>query len=358
MTTISDSTNDVTLPINSVFEATFLSQAIYRTPYFAGTQAGTIDKKEGTRTVTWRRIDEFTPTTTALTEQTTTAAYMGGRSAEAVSVTDVKATLDKYGQFVILNEEVDVYSPNATADEIFKALGISAGRSLNRLQRNIAEDNLTLIFTGAATSDGNVLSAVTATELKNAINTIDNNAAMTFTPMLNGSTNIGTSPLVDAYWGICHTHVAADIAAVTGFTPVEQYMGQTATMPGEFGAYTLAGAAVRFLRTSEASIDLGSGGLTGSTGLRGSTNLDLYTTVIYGQDALGSVGLSTPHPDGVFRSGMDVKSIEMIVKDRKSGGTSDPFEEIMTIAWKTFHKGAVLNGTWGRAIRSGATDLN
>jgi hypothetical protein len=47
----------------------------------------------------------------------------------------------------------------------------------------------------------------------------------------------------------------------------------------------------------------------------------------------------------------------MIFHDRGSGGPSDPFDEIATLAWKAFYAGAVLNANWSRALRSGATDL-
>jgi hypothetical protein len=94
---------------------------------------GQINKQMGTSTIKWRRIEQETPSTTALTELTTTASYMQGRDADVPTFTDVTATVAKYGQFYIVNEEVDLYNPNGTTDELVAVLGESAGRSLNQL---------------------------------------------------------------------------------------------------------------------------------------------------------------------------------------------------------------------------------
>jgi hypothetical protein len=48
---------------------------------------------------------------------------------------------------------------------------------------------------------------------------------------------------------------------------------------------------------------------------------------------------------------------EMISAPKGSGGTSDPFNEIHTLAWKAFYAGAVLNANWSRALRVAATNL-
>ena len=41
-----------------------------------------------------------------------------GRDADVPNFADVTATLSKYGQFYIVNEEVDLYNPNGTTDEL------------------------------------------------------------------------------------------------------------------------------------------------------------------------------------------------------------------------------------------------
>ncbi len=360
--TITATDVELTKPVNAVFEQTFLRRAQQVCPYFAGTVPGTINKQMGTSTIKWRRIEQETPSTTALTELTGTAAYMQGRDADTPTFTDVTATTAKYGQFYIVNEEVDLYNPNGTTAELVAVLGESAGRSLNQLMRDIEEDNATQRFAGNVASVGAVHAVMTVGVIDRTINELTRNSARVFQPMTNGSTNIGTAPILPAYWGLTHPDVAYDIAKMTGFTSVEKYAGQTATVVGEFGTYASAGRGVRFVMSEDASIDLGSGAGHGAplsgADLRSTSSItDVYATVIYGQDAFGSVGLGQRNPDGIYRAGDNKGVWEMIHKPLGSGGTSDPFDEISTIAWKAFFAGTVLNSNWSRVIRTAATNL-
>lgn len=346
-------------PVNVIFEQTFLRRAQQLCPYFAGTKAGQITKQQGTSTIKWRRIEQETPTTSALSELTGTASYMHGRDADTPTFTDVVATVAKYGQFYIVNEEVDLFNPNATTNELVEVLGESAGRSLNQLQRNISEDNSTQRFAGNVASIGAVKSIVTTGILDRTINELTRNSARTFFAMTNGSTNIGTAPILPSYWALCHPDVAHDVKGLNGFTGVEKYAGQTAIAMGEFGYYGGAGRGVRFVMSEDASIDLGAGAPISAADLRATSgDADVYTIVVYGEDAFGSVGLGKRHTDGIYRAGENKGAFEMIYKGLGSGGTSDPFNEISTLAWKAWHAGVVLNSNWCRAIRVAATNLS
>ncbi len=357
--TISATDTELPAPVNAVFQQTLLRNARVRAPYFAGTVPAQLTRQRGSFTASFRRIENLTEATTALSELQGNAAYMQGRNAAALSVTAVNATVSKYGNFVILNEEVDLVNFAGQFDKILQVIGINAGKTLNILQRNIGEDNATLVRPAGAASDGVVSSIITLNSIQNVVNVLDKNSAMTFTPMTTGSQNIGTNPILPAYWGLCHPDVAIDITGLTGFKSVETYAGQTATVLGEFGTITVAGKAVRFISSEDAGVDAGSGASgAGSADLRGtSDNVDLYTTLIYGLDAIGSVGFGEAHEDGIFRAGAELEAVDTIVKMPSATGTSDPFNEISTVAWKAWHTGMVLNGNWARGIRSGATDI-
>lgn len=356
--TISATDTELQKPVNVMFQQTLLRNARPRAPYFAGTAPATLQENGGTATAKWRRIENLTPTTSALSELTGTASYGMGRTADTASFTDVTAAVSKFGQYYILNEEADIFNFNGQTAKLVETLAISAGRSLNQLQRNVAEDNATLIFANGS-SDGAVNTTIALTDIRNAVNQLERNSAITFMPMTTGSENIGTAPIQMSFWAITHPDVAIDIAQLTtGFNGVQTYAGQTATVLGEFGSLNVAGHGVRFIASEDASIDTGSGG-SGGSGVREQSNgsADLYTTVVYGQDALGSLGLGQSHTDGIYRSGEPQQTVQLIVKELGSGGTADPFNEVTTLAWKSWHAGAVLNGAWLRGIRSAASSL-
>ena len=369
--TVSDAATYVQKPVNVIYTQTLLRNARPLCPYMLGTTAGQIARNGGTATIKWRRLDTsldnstsgiapLTSTASALSE-VSTASYMQGRTPATAHFSDYTATVLKYGQFFIINEEVDVFSPNGTMMGITNTLAITAGRTLNILQRNVLDDNATVVYVGGVASDGVVASKITAGSIDSVIATLSTNVAMPFSPQSQGSSNVGTNPMLPGFWGFTHPHVAYDIAKLPGFKSVETYAGQVDTVPGEFGAYGGAGYTVRFVQSTDATKDLDSGIAVGSTGLRATTtNIDLYTTSIVGMDAVGSVGLGKSFTDGIYRGGDNLPGIEMIAKGVGTGqpsGTDDPFDEITTLAYKFWHTGKILNANWCRAIRSGATNI-
>ena len=168
--TITATDTELQKPVNVVFQQTFLRRAQQNCPYFAGTMPGQINKQQGTSTIKWRRIEQETPSTTALSELTSTASYMQGRDADTPTFTDVTATVAKYGQFYIVNEEVDLYNPNKTTNELVAVLGESAGRSLNQLMRDIMEDNATQRYANNVASTAAVNAIGSAGDLNRIIN--------------------------------------------------------------------------------------------------------------------------------------------------------------------------------------------
>jgi len=358
--TINATDAELTKPVNTIFQQTLLRNAKSRCPHYYGTQAASLTQMRGTTTAHWRRITLNSNARGALTEQTTTAAYMGGRSASTLQFAAPTATAAKYGNFVILNEEIQIINYDGQTDKIVEVLGIDAGDYLDTLQATFYSDNGNTIFAAAAASAGAVVSKITANAVKNAVVTLDKNKALTFTPMSTGSQNFGTTQLMPGYVGICHPDVAVDICGLAGFKPFETYAGQVSGLLGEFGAMTVAGRTVRWISGHNSAVDADSGGLTGTTGLISTTgtNIDLYYTSIYGRDAWGSLGFGSALPDGSYMAGDEISAVEMISHGLDSGGTSDPYNEISTLAYKFWWAAVELNPDWNRTIVSGATQLS
>jgi len=344
----------LTQPINVAFQTNFLARALALAPYFIGSKPGVINSHSGTFTISWRRIENVTPTITALTELNGNVAFPT-RDSIVPSTTNVQATLLKFGQYFVVNEEADLINFNGQTQELIDVLATSGGRSLNFLQRNELEDNATAILAAGAASATAIVTKLSRNDIRNAVNTLDRNVALHFTPITTGSQNVGTTPMRPSYWGLCHPDVEQDIRDMSGFIAAESYAGQTQTATGEFGAV----GGVRFLVSSDATVDLEGGGTSTGTGLRtgGNTKVDNYPTVIMGMNAHGSVGLDTAHVQEVYRAGDDLPGMIMISTPKGSAGAADPFQELMTLAWKSWHAPKILNGDWVRTIISGASLL-
>lgn len=347
----------LTKPVNVIFQQTLLRTARPFCPYFAGTVPGEVTQHAGAFTAAWRRIENLTPTTSALSELTGNES-LPTRDSITPTITSITAAVSKYGQYLLLNEEVDLVNFNGQTDDLVLKLGISAGRSLNQLQRNEMEQNSTIVRVAASASDGVVNSKITTTVIAKVINDLARNVAMVFMPESDGSTIIGSTPILPGFYGVCHPDVAYDIAQLTGFAAVATYNSHTATIPGEFGLYQTAGYSVRFIQTSDASISANVGATKGASGLRGSTKNDLYYVPIYGMDAVGSLGFGFEHIKAAYTAGDKLPAIQLINHDRGSSGIADPLNELSTLGWKSWHAAKVLNSTWIESIRCGATLLS
>ncbi len=345
-------TTQIPQPVDVKLQKELLVNAKARCPYFVGSTPASVGVHQGTFTAKWRRYENLTPVTAALAPITGAPTYPT-RTAVQPSITDYTATVAKYGNYIALNEEVDLINPSNQDMKLAEILGINAGQSLNRLQRNEIEDNATVVYQSGVSADANVNSTLTLTQIKAAVNNLNRQSAMTFTAMTRGQDAENTSPIRPAYWGICHSDVEEDVRLLSGFIAAERYAGQTSLAEGEFG--TVGG--VRFVSSPEGSIDAGAGA-TGGSGVREtSSNADLYHVPILGMDAVGSLGLDTNHVKKIYKAGDKMPAVEMIMKAKGSAGSGDPLNELATLGWKSYHAAKILNPLWVYTARCAASAL-
>lgn len=361
-TAVTTNATHLTQPVNYVLMKGLLQAARKKLPYFNGTLPGELVKMGGSSAVKWERINNLAAVTTALGEFQGNSAFLFGRALVTPTYSSVTATAAKYGNAIQVTEEVDLFNVNTRSARLLDTLGANAGESLNTVAK--AEyDNATKIRAcnasagGATASKSYVISKMTALDIQFAVNYLNVSAAMPFTPMATGSRNIGTNPIRSAYYGICHVDVEEDIRRLaSGFVPVEQYGGYTETMPFEFGA----AFGVRWCSTQVATINLSAGKKT-ATGYRGSTNIlnDVYTSYIYGREAIGTVGLGNMHASTSYEmyNPKYPPAVQVIYKPAGSAGAGDPYDEISSLAWKAWFVAKILNATWIVKVYSLATKL-
>lgn len=342
-------------PVNRVYSRRALSRAKAACVYFSGSQPGDVmQSNSGTFTMLWRRYENLTPTTSALSELTGSVSFPT-RTATSLSKADVTATVSKYGDYVALSEEVNLQEYTNLNAEVSEVMGIQGGRSLNRLQRNILEDNLTVVYEGGGSADSSVTAIISRNSIRFVTNTLNRNDAMKFAGQTTGSQNVGTTPIRSAYLAFCHSDVEEDVRLLAGFVAAEQYASQTQLFPEEFGAV----GGVRFCSSSEATIDANSGGIPGA-GVRSTAGaaVDLYSTVIIGMECHGALSLDVELIRETYTAGDMIPGLQLISKPAGSAGAADPLNELNTVGWKAWHGGAIKNSTWGRVVRTAASRLN
>jgi N4-gp56 family major capsid protein len=353
---MSSVTSNVALGVNFQLIKGLLTAARQKLPYFNGTLPGQLIKNGSTASVKWERLENLAASTTALGEVVGTATAFFGRNAVQNTVSTVSVAVAKYGQAVLLTEEIDFQQMNLRAARFVDSLGANAGLSLNLLMAAAFSAGTTSIryatntAGSTASTDAAVSYSIATTDIKWATNTLNRNSAMLFTAPGYGNTNIGTLPVRQSYFGICHVDQEEDIRALTGFVSVEQYGGYTETMPFEFGAI----GGVRWCSTEIAPVS-SAAGTTSVNGMRGAgfTSNDVYQAYVYGKEAIGSVGLGNMHATTAYEmyDPATPPAVQMIVKNLGEVGT-DLFNEVSSAAWKAWFAGKVLNANWIVAIRS------
>lgn len=358
MATITSATTTITAPVNRVLMRTLLRAAERVFPFYNGTVRGTLQSGSGSLTVLWRRLENLAAATTALTELAgdQTAAFFG-RTAATPTFTNITATVSKYGNFITYTEELDIVNVNSNSVALFEKLGENAGHSLNLIQRDLMDGGSQIRYANSVANDSAIGTALALADVQAAVSQLRRNSAKPFFSETLGSSNIGTSPIREAYLGIVHADLEQDIRDMTGFIGVEQYGSQTSTFVGEFG--TVGG--VRFVATEVCAISTGAGGAS-ANGLRGANvgTHDVYESFIYGQDAVGTVGLGTEHADEIYvgrdQNPSRIPAVIAVNHPPGSAGSADPYNEVGSLAWKAFHAGAILNNDWLVEVRAAASD--
>lgn len=352
---VSTLTSSVPAPVNFVLMRGLLNAAKKRLPYFAGSMPGTLEKNQGSASVKWRRIENLDPRTTSISEFTGNASFGLGRDAVQPTITDITVAVAKKGNAILTTEELDLFNVNSRSAQLMETLGANAGESLNIVQRDVFDGLTTGRFAAGAAATTSVVTSISLNDIKYCVNYLNRNSAMKFTSHAYGSQNIGSSPLREAYLGICHVDVEEDIRALSGFVGVESYGGYTETFTNEIGSV----GGVRWVATEIAPVST-SAGTTTATGFRGAsdTQNDVYSTFIYGKEAIGTIGLGENHTKEIYLMGTRIPTVELIVKQPGSSGIADMYNEVGSIAWKSWYAGKILNSNWVIKLETLASDLS
>lgn len=269
--------------------------------------------KNNSKSTKFRRYNALAVATTPLTEGVTPASTQ-------LAVTDVTATLVQYGAFATLTDIVSLVTEDSVIKEATDVLGQQAGETLDVIYRDILNAGTSVIYAGATVTStidtrAEVASAPSVADLNMVIKTLKGQNAKKFTNMIQGSAKVNTYPIRPAYMAIAHTDKVAEYENLTGWKSVEEYASQGEVDMNEAGAFKN----LRFMETTNAKVFTG----------EGAGSVDVYSTLVFGKDAYGIVGLRGN------------RNIETVVKPLGSG--EDPLNQRATVGWKALATAKILN---------------
>ena len=250
-----------------------------------------------------RRFESFAAQTTALVEGTPPTSVNG-------TYTALTFTISQYGAYMLISDVMWQQGFDGV-DDIVKAFGENAGKSIDTVIRDILVAGNTVIYASTAASRGGLSSGMrlTSTELRKAVNKLRANDAREF--------DDGT------YHAIIHPHAEGDLLADASIASI-----YSLAIPRSENNPLLKGSVpqvygISFYRTSNAKV-------FPTAGQSGTTATDVYATLVFGQESY-------------LVSKFSMQNVRTIIKPPGSGGPIDALDQYGSIGWKASATAGILN---------------
>jgi N4-gp56 family major capsid protein len=261
--------------------------------------------ENGGKKIEFRKFASLPKALTALTEGVTPAG-------NKLSVSKIEAEVSQYGDFIVQSDVLELTSIDNTILEATQLLGNQAGLTLDTIVRDIMNSGTNVYYAPVVAADG------TKTAVTSRAN-LTANAKMNADLVKRIVTKLksANAPKIDGFYvAIIHPHVAYDLMSDPEWMDVQKYATPENMLKGELGK--LGGC--RFVESTEAKIFSGEGCPEG---------LAVYSTLFLGANAYGVTEVTGG-------------GLTTIVKQKGSGGTTDPLDQRSSVGWKALRTAEIL----------------
>jgi N4-gp56 family major capsid protein len=294
-------TTEITPEVSEYFDNILLDRRKPNFIHMIGAQMRRLPQKNSD-TVVFRRFDNLSDALTPLSEGVTP-------NSEQVSKFDITSVTSEYGKVVELSDKVIITVQDDTANEVADMLTQNMNSTLDKVVRNMLVATASQIACANGVNGG-IPTELNQTDIDIAIDYLEGNNAVKFTPVIEGQDKFGTAPTWASFWGLLNTDLRSDVKAVASFLSRNQYPDPKEAMQSELGSTD----EVRWLMSSEAYETSGT-----------------YSNFIFGQNSYARIAL-------------DDLSSEMIIKGLGSG--ADPLNQRQSMGWKSFFGSVILDDGW------------
>ena len=259
----------------------------------------------GGKTIEFRKFSPLAKATQPLTEGVTP-------SGNNLNVSTVTATVNQYGDYIVQSDVLELTALDNTILEAAKLLGRQAGVTLDTVVRNVLHTGTNVTYCPKKDADGNETEVTSRADLdESAMLTVD------VVNQVVAKLRAQNAPTIDGkYIAIIHPYVAYDLMRDPEWIDAHKYAAAQCLYEGEIGEM----AGVRFVQTTEAKVYAGEGCPTG---------LAVFGSLFFGD---GAYGVTEIQGGG----------LETIVKQKGSGGTSDPLDQRSSVGWKALKTAELL----------------
>lgn len=260
---------------------------------------------------------------------------------QSLIVTDLSVVLEQYADVIPFTDVIQDTIEDNTLEDMSKLAGQQAAETKETVRFNVLKAGTNVFYGGTGTTRATVNGTISRALLRKVYRSLRRNRAEFISEIVAATAKIGTEPVGQAYFAVCHTDMDADIKDITGFTPVEKYSDATKALPNEIGK----AENFRFI-TSDLFTPFMAAGLSGSTyltnGTTGTGQPDVYPILVFGKNAYGIVP-------------MQGKNAVKIYVVNPTATASDPVAQKGSVGWKMFDGCIILNDLWMARVEVGAS---
>jgi len=236
---------------------------------------------------------------------------------QTLTLTRIETSINQFGAYLRTTDRLSEESINGLTAEFAKRLGWQGARTMNLVYRDglLGGTNVRR-KSGAATIDLITASGVVVADFEFMWNAFKIAHVRPLSAMANGSVNVGTLPVNEAYIMLVPVEArpfleTLDDSNGNAYVNVETYSGQVQTIKNEIGRFR----EFRFVCDTEAKIFSNAAG----------TPQDIARCLVFGQ------GVEDKAYKVVDLAG---GNMELITKPLGSSGTLDPINQRASMGWK------------------------
>lgn len=150
------------------------------------------------------------------------------------SNTDIDATISWYGQWIGINEQVEITSQ----DRVLNGATIELGVTMRVMEDELIRDML--ISSAAAVNctggaGGDSPTGITIKDFRAVSQSLMSSNAFTALAGQDASNAVGTGAIPNSYFALAHTDLASDLANEGKFRPTHEYPVPSKALPSEWG---------------------------------------------------------------------------------------------------------------------------
>lgn len=272
--------------------------------------------KNGGKTIEFRKFSPLPKAMTPITEGVTPAG-------NSLTVTAVTATVSQYGDYITQSDVLELTALDNTILEATKLLGRQAGLTLDTVTRNVLQAGTNVTY--ASKWAGGVETPVTSRA------DLDNTAVLKVDTVMQvvAKLRAQNAPTINGdYVAIIHPYAAYDLMRDPEWIEAHKYANPENLYEGEIGKI----AGVRFVQTTEAKIYVEGG-------------KSVYATLFLGAGAYGKTKVTGG-------------GLQTIIKQKGSGGTSDPLDQRSSVGWKAIKTAEILVENYMVRVESCSSKFN